>query len=269
MFEQQVSQNGRCFPSSASPTPTDYQAQCKHPFEELLWTTNDRGQYGRCGRCDLKHVFYWSRRRGILMVQEGETKNDDVEHQQAFTGNAAAGLAVADSGCRAAVAGKAWHMSFQRRLRELNLPWREEAENEVFQFGAGASEVSSLAFIYPVGIGGKTEALRMSCVQGGPGNCPGLVGPSELARWRASFNFAEKTIAIGEKSQMMVLTATRRPALDLLDFGQGLGEAEKVWQEPRLARILETLKKTPQSLAFLTDPPVILEKGGLHDGGGQ
>jgi hypothetical protein len=57
---------------------------------------------------------------------------------------------ILDTGCRTAVAGSAWHFSFQKRLAERNRRWHEVEHQEVFRFGAGEPVLSTKAYIYPV-----------------------------------------------------------------------------------------------------------------------
>ena len=96
----------------------------------------------------------------------------------------------------------------------------EVSEDETFQFGSGAPERSTRAFIYPAGIYGKVDLVRMSMVEGGALNCPGLAGLSELARWQVCFNFAAKSLEILGQRHSMVLLQTRHPALYPLNFPQ-------------------------------------------------
>ncbi|CAE7884506.1 unnamed protein product [Symbiodinium sp. KB8] len=172
---------GRCVSFSAASVPTTKQARCRHLFADLLWTSNQHGHYARCEACDLKNVLYCSQRHGIP-VANPEPKDILV-----------ASLPAADSGCRTAVAGTD---SFQAELRKRRVRFFEVVENEVFQFGAGAPEHSERAFIYPVGVQGSWELVRMSMVGGGASSCPGLIGPSELSRWGAVFDLAGKTLTL-------------------------------------------------------------------------
>ena len=70
LYESRVDESGRLKPSSASPTPTEEQARCKHNFEDLKWSGNADGTYARCKKCDLKHVIYHSHRHGTLVVSQ-------------------------------------------------------------------------------------------------------------------------------------------------------------------------------------------------------
>ena len=62
----------RCIPSRAADGATELQYQCNRPFESLRWSANVEGHFAPCTLCDLKHVIYWSNRRGTLMVHQHE-----------------------------------------------------------------------------------------------------------------------------------------------------------------------------------------------------
>ena len=126
-------------------------------------------------------------------------------------------LAIADSGCRNAVGGKFWHENFQKLLIERNIPFQELPEREVYRFGAGDPIMSYKAFLYPVGIHGQPDLIRMSLVEEDACACPGLIGPSELSRWGAVFKFGSKIMELNGIGKAMRLTATRHPGIDLLD----------------------------------------------------
>ncbi|CAE7228738.1 RE1, partial [Symbiodinium sp. CCMP2456] len=247
-------EGGRCVPSSAAPIPTTKQTHCRHPYEDLLWISNQHGHYARCKTCDLKNVIYWSQRHGVLVA--------GPEPKGILVASLPAGQAVADSGCRTAVAGTDWHFSFQAELRRRGVRFYEVRENEVFQFGAGAPEHSERAFIYPVGVHGSWELVRMSMVGGGASSCPGLIGPSELSRWGAVFDFAGKTLTLKGSSRPMLMTTTRHPAIDLLEFPDG-----NPWEDPSVIQTKRVLEDAPHSFAFVSaidlDESPVTQAGAL------
>lgn len=120
----------------------------------------------------------------------------------------------------------------------------EEDEHETFQFESDP-EVSRKAFINPVGIHG-VNVIRMSSVQGGAINCPGLIGPSEMARWQVVMDFAQKKICMKGQWQTMLLTGTRHPAACLLDFCQ----TREFWEDADIQQTLQLLRRSPHSWAF-------------------
>ena len=105
--------------------------------------------------------------------------------------------------------GIAWHQHLQAALKTHGIPCQEISEREVYKFGAGAPITSTTACLYPV---------RMSIVDKGGANCPGLIGPGELSRWNAIFHFRDKKMELNGVKQEMRLTATRHPGIELVDF---------------------------------------------------
>ena len=79
--------------------------------------------------------------------------------------------------------------------------------------------------------------------------CPGLIGPSELSRWQVKFDFANRQLEVFGEPHPMRLTATRHPALDLLDFGA----TTDPWRSPGIEEKKVQLIHAPQSLAFLSE----------------
>ena len=193
------SYNGRrCVPSTASPIPTELQATCPHRLEDLLWTSNEHGHYARCKRCDLKNVLYYSQRHGVLVTHVLPLEKEILKASSSSTTstNMEMPVVIADTGCRNAVAGEAWHERCQIFLKEKGITWQQAPERETYQFGSGAPEISQVAYLYPVFLEGSYDVVRISCVGGGAVNCPGLIGPSELSRWGVIFNFEDRSIQI-------------------------------------------------------------------------
>ena len=202
---------------------------------KLIWVANQHDHFARCKHCDLKNVLYYSQRHGVLAAGLTKDQPGPAMHTE--------GQVILDSGCRTAVAGWRWHSEFQAALRQRGVTWKEIPEHETFQFGAGGPEVSEVAFVYPVGIYGKVDIIRMSAVSGPAENCPGLVGPSELSRWGVCFDFAAKSLEVFGQKHAMVLSATRHPALYILDFPAG-----DPWNQPGMQERSQLLERSPQSL---------------------
>ncbi|CAJ1379139.1 unnamed protein product [Effrenium voratum] len=139
LYNEQA-QGGRFQPSEMSPTPSQAQKKCGHPFHKLRWTANGSGHYARCGVCDLKSVVYWSSRPTVLVAGNAEAKHQvlTMDYLPKTV------LAIADSGCRTSVGGIHWHSRFQQELIKLGLEWEVIAEEEYFKFGAGAPEKSGM-----------------------------------------------------------------------------------------------------------------------------
>ena len=242
LYEDQV-QGGRLVPSTCAPIPNATQARCPYPFESIRWSANGEGHYGRCRLYDLKHVIYFSERHGAMITAL------EAEVHRFVTSRA--GEAIADSGYRCAVAGKSWHQAMQKELRRLGMSWHEEEESESFRFGSGEPEESKKAFIYPVGIHGRHDLVRMSSASGGVFYCPGLLGPSELSRWSAMLRFQERTMELKGVCKPIQFTGTRHPAIDLLDYDHDkIGEA--FWKDEVMQKTLRTLRDAPHAWAFVS-----------------
>ncbi|CAE7249975.1 TY1B-ER1, partial [Symbiodinium sp. KB8] len=160
------------------------------------------------------------------------------------------GQVILDSGCRTAVAGTLWHEALQQHLRSKGILWETVEEDESFQFGAGAPEKSTCACLYPAGIFGQVDVIRMSCVAGAARECPGLVGPSELARWKVCFDFAGRSLSILGMTRDMVLSQTRHPALSIVDFPPG----SDPWKAEGVKERAAVLRSDPHSFAFAAAP---------------
>ena len=246
LYAKQV-KKGRLVPSRCAPAATDEQIRCCHDFGRLRWSANGDGHYASCRDCGLRHVIYFSEKHGVMMVDQD--KGEEPEEKEVFF-HKNPGLAIVDSGCRTAVAGHQWHDKFQEMLRTRGFCWHEEVEDETFKFGAGSPEKSVKAFLYPVGVHGFNEVLRISCVKGGASDCPGLIGPSELARWGVMLDFADKMIQVKAVRKPMFLTATRHPALDLMDFAEG--DPKEFWKGRCIQQTLQVLRNSPHTWAFWT-----------------
>ena len=115
----------------------------------------------------------------------------------------------------------------------------------------GLQSFPHVAYLYPVGLHGVQDVVRISCVKGGASDCPGLIGPSEMSRWKVVMKFAEKLIAIQGKEKPMMLTSTRHPAINLLDYGEGVKKGENFWKQHDIQELVKTLEGNPHAWAFL------------------
>lgn len=248
LFDERVDRKGRLHPSEAAEIKNEEQKKCPHPWSRLRWSANAQGHFARCRACDLKNCLYWHERHGSFMVKQGDPGAHDGG-QDFLPRNGI--LAIGDSGCRTAVGGEQWHARFQAALRLHGMTWTEVAEEEWFKFGAGEPEKSNRAFIYPVGVHGVCTYLRMSEVKEGASDCPGLVGPSELARWKVTFRFGDKQVVPMGSTRPMILTPTRHPGLNLLEFGD-----KKAYQQQQLRDLHDNFVNThtcsPSSLRWVS-----------------
>ena len=125
---------------------------------------------------------------------------------------------------------------------------------------------ASGAFLYPAGLGGETvDVVRISQVKGDAKACPGLVGPSEMARWKVVFDFSDKTAQILGRRTLMCLTSTRHPALLLTDYPPEFPPG-KLQLEEELRDKIKLLRDSPQSLAFVSQPMPPCDDDDAYDG---
>lgn len=115
------------------------------------------------------------------------------------------------------------------------------------RFGAGEAVKSTQAHIYPVGIHGCNSWLRVSVVGDDTTDCPGLIGPADVSRWRVTFKFHERQMEAMGKTREMVLTSTRHPGINLLECGH-LGDFE---EDPQLKELRKQLVECPYAFTFL------------------
>eukprot|EP00434_Breviolum_minutum_P025436 symbB.v1.2.022474.t1/scaffold1996.1/size93170/9 len=271
-------------PKGDKPRPVK-ERELQELFREA-WTANGDGHQARCKVCDLKNVIYFSTRHGVLMVSNEDEDEERVRKMIHVPPSPAPsnirvkvkyvrgcvefqdvsfeeigvhdlhcritkdldGNVIEDSGCRNAVGGLWWHNAFQNYLRERKLPFERLEEREVYRFGAGEPVVSTVAYIYPVGIHGKPDVVRISVVEKEAIACPGLIGPSELQRWNAVFKFATKEMQLQDVVKPMKLTSTRHPGIDLTDAPELL--LQRFWHSEEGQNRRRKLVYEPQSLAF-------------------
>lgn len=245
LYKNALDRKGKVKVSEASDLPTPEQEVCPHPWLSLKWGANGSAHWAHCKDCKMKRVLYYSNEHGALMT---------AAEAAVFLDGGATSV-ILDTGCRTAVAGSKWHQRMQDELRALGLPWEEVSQEEVFRFGAGAPVMSTRAMIYPITLGGTglRNWLRISEVENTASDnrvdqCPALVGPSELARWKVVFNFADGKVNIDGQELPMQLSQARHPVLPVVAAGDW-----KEWSTPQLAALKEILMSDPYSLALLQE----------------
>ena len=92
--------------SKHDPAQIMEQAFCKHPYAYMKWGANDKSAYASCLECGLKTRILYNRRD--VFISEAE----DVANSVRMT--LTPGLVMIETGCRAAVDGKAWHQGLQK-----------------------------------------------------------------------------------------------------------------------------------------------------------
>jgi hypothetical protein len=141
------------------------------------------------------------------------------------------GLAMIDTGCRAAVGGKKYHQDLQRCLKALGKTFRSEKQGECFHFGPGDPIRSSRRWRYQAGIQGVNRELVMSEV---PVDCPGLIGPEELTAWGMLLDFRTKTFTTGTEDPTPITFArSGHPCLSLLAYEED-GDMKEIYQMDQL-----------------------------------
>ena len=126
----------------------------------------------------------------------------------------------------------------------------------MFRFGAGAPVLSTEAFIYAIQIYDHRSWVRIAVVDNTPedgrvAECPGLVGPAELARWKVQIDFAKLQVAIHGKWQPTVLSPSRHPILNLLNVGNRPDPGQ--WEVGELKELRQRLAADPHSFALLQE----------------
>ena len=79
--------------------------------------------------------------------------------------------------------------------------------------------------------------------------CPALVGPSEMARWNISFDFAGKRVRVGDKDMAMEMSPTRHPIMKMV-VGKS---SQQEWETPELDELKRVLTQDPFSLALMQE----------------
>ena len=98
----------RTVASSASAVATERQARCVHPWDQLIWVSNQDGHFAQRKhgkQCDLKNMLYFSQRHAVLTAS---SPSEVLNAQSSLP----IGQVILDSSCRTAVAGKHRRESF-------------------------------------------------------------------------------------------------------------------------------------------------------------
>ena len=116
MYDRQKDAHGAFKPGSCAKydaTKMQDQTCCAHPVEALKWGGNESSMYASCGRCGLKTCIMYKKNRAFV------TGGEVVDTQEVHLVSLKPGLAMIDTGCRAAVGGKKYHQDLQRCLKAL------------------------------------------------------------------------------------------------------------------------------------------------------
>ena len=212
------------------------QVACEHPFECLRWGANSSTAYASCTSCGARTVIHhWVERpekpqkNASEKPRKSQSSNSRRSPDTAFMLNqpesgkttelfvvkVPRGMAMIDTGCRAAVGGARWHAELQKVMKTLGKSFTHEPQEEYFQFGPGDPILSRKRWIYKVGVLGRECELVISEV---PVECPGLLGPDELAAWNVTLNFQDKSYYSDGQRGEMIFTSSGHPCMDLSAF---------------------------------------------------
>ena len=252
LYENAKDKRGRVRPSEASEVPTPLQETCSHPYERLLWGANKHAHWATCRECKLKKVLYYSILHGAMVEGIHEMGNETLQAQHPPVGHV-----IMDTRCRTAVAGKNWHDEMKMRVKHLGLEYHTAHHEEVFRFGAGSPVLSTKAYIYPVTIYKEKSWVRIAEVDNTKDDhrvaeCPGLIGPSELSRWKVQIDFAAHKVGIGGHWEPTVMSPSRHPILNLLNVQAGQCRKSE-WHTRELEALRQRLIGDPYSFALVQE----------------
>ena len=144
------------------------QSECPHRFEDLKWGANGASIHASGGRCGARTVvqFAFNREKKNFMMIGPEP---EVQPTELLLVPVPEGIAMNDTGCRAAVGGIIWHKALRSTMLTLRRRFWSETQEEYFQFGPGEPIRSSRRWIYDVGVLGRDTVLKISEV---PVECP-------------------------------------------------------------------------------------------------
>ena len=201
-------------------------------------------------------VLYYSAMHGAMAVDQPMPDILEEDNGAYHSNILAPGHVILDTGCRTAVAGRNWHNALQELMRKTGMPFYKAYHEEVFRFGAGAPVLSTEAFIYAIQIYDHKSWVRIAVVDNTPedcrvAECPGLVGPAELARWKVQIDFAKLQVGIHGKWRPTVLSPSRHPILNLLNVDSCPDPDQ--WEIGELKELRQRLMADPHSFALLQE----------------
>ena len=264
LYEAAKNRKGKVIPSDSSDLPTAEQEACPHPFNRLVWGANAHCHWASCKDCRLRKVLYYSVLHGAMTVSQDQVsdvmrqaRRHGTDHHQVYQSHGLTpGHVILDTGCRTAVAGRMWHNQLQKLLDEKNMVYHKTFHEEIFRFGAGAPVLSTEAYIYPIQIYDHKSWVRIAVVDNTQyddrvAECPGLVGPAELTRWKVQIDFSKLQIGIHGQWQPTVLSSSRHPILNLLNMGHAPRYED--WERGELGVLRQRLAEDPHSFALMQE----------------
>ena len=82
-------------------------------------------------------------------------------------------------------------------------------------------------------------------------DCPGLIGPANMAKWHVVFKFHDRQMVTMGLTRPMVLTATRHPGLNLCEYGK----LDVFQTDASLQELYEQLRTCPYTFTFMQGGP--------------
>ena len=189
------------------------QVACSHPENMLRWGRNQHAVYASCGKCRLKSVILYKKKKEPT---EKTTKVFMVDGQESSQSVSTSGpLAMIDTGCRRSVAGRKWHQEMQEALRMRNMRCHYRPVHDQFQFGPGTPVTAVRRWTYPVVLGDSIdETLEISEINE---DVPALIGPDDLAKWSAIVDFTNATIKFHRHETNLIEGKSGHPCIHLLN----------------------------------------------------
>ena len=108
----------------------------------------------------------------------------------------------------------------QSVLRDRKLPLERVPQREYFKFGPGDPILSVTGWKYPVGVNGMMSSFFISEIDA---EQPVLVGPDELAEWKAAVDFEDGTLRASGTQSWLIPSNTGHPCFSLLAFPEPSG----------------------------------------------
>ena len=138
----------------------------------------------------------------------------------------------------------------------------------MFRFGAGSPVLSERAFLYPTCIYGQPSWVRMAVVENSDrdkrvSECPGLIGPCELSRWKVQIDFSDLQVGVDGVWKPTVMSPSRHPILTLLEPHQQYQRSD--WETPELQELRSKLTESPYSFALVQEALEDLTESGTDE----
>ena len=132
----------------------------------------------------------------------------NIDQNKTIFENEVENLAIVDSGCPEAVAGKAWMRTFETS-RGITYPIVRKTES--FRFGDMVCKATFYKEI-PIEMGGLEETIKVAVVET---NIPLLISLNNLESWEAVIDFSDKTLKIKKTGGILKLKRTQSNHLAL------------------------------------------------------